>query len=142
MTLEERFSRALHNTARAWRLALDRRLKDLGVGQAGWMTIATVAKATEPLSQSELANRLGVENPTVVSMVDRLVKAGLLLREPSTSDRRIKYLVLTDAGQQLYQRVRAEADAFRIELLHDIDPTLLATMTNVLETLQSRAEQA
>ena len=30
-SIEDRFSAALHNTARSWRQALDRRLKDLGV---------------------------------------------------------------------------------------------------------------
>ena len=43
--LQERFSTALHNTARAWRQAVDRRLKFLGVSQASWMTIAVAAKA-------------------------------------------------------------------------------------------------
>ncbi|MFC3532921.1 MarR family winged helix-turn-helix transcriptional regulator [Vogesella facilis] len=142
MTTEERFARALHNTARSWRLAVDRRLKDLGIGQAGWMAIATIAKASEPLSQSELASRLGVENPTVVAMVDRLVKAGLLLRQPSPNDRRIKLLALTAQGEQLYLRVRTEADALRLDLLADIDPALLAQVTTLLELLQQRAEQA
>ena len=41
--LAERFSGALHNTSRAWRQALDRRLKYLGVSQASWMTIAGIA---------------------------------------------------------------------------------------------------
>ena len=87
--LEERFADALHGTARSWRLAVDRRLKNLGVSQASWMTIAVAAKARSPLSQSELADRLGVEGATMVSMVDRLVKAGLIVRQPSKTDRRI-----------------------------------------------------
>ena len=33
-----------------------------------------------PLSQSELAERLGVEGATMVAMMDRLVKAGLVAR--------------------------------------------------------------
>src|ERR1700685_3429443 len=85
--LEERFSGALHNTSRAWRQALDRRLKFLGVSQASWMTIAVAAKAKGPLSQSELAQRLDVEGATMVAMVDRLVKAGLGVREPSMTGR-------------------------------------------------------
>ena len=95
--LEERFSGALHNTSRAWRQALDRRLKYLGVSQASWMTIAVAAKAPRPLSQSELADRLGVEGATMVAMVDRLVKAGLVMREPSITDRRVKRVALTPA---------------------------------------------
>src|SRR5258706_10338009 len=107
--LEERFSGALHNASRAWRQALDRRLKYLGVSQASWMTIAVAAKALQPLSQSELAEKLGVEGATMVAMVDRLVKAGLVKREPSTADRRIKRGVVTEAGQRLVDTGQTEA---------------------------------
>src|ERR1700723_3792281 len=105
--IQERFSSALHNTSRSWRQALDRRLKFLGVSQASWMTIAVAAKAQEPLSQSELADRLAVEGATMVAMVDRLVKAGFVNREPSTTDRRVKRVVLTAAGMKIYEKVKA-----------------------------------
>jgi MarR family transcriptional regulator, transcriptional regulator for hemolysin len=137
--LEERFSGALHNASRAWRQALDRRLKYLGVSQASWMTIAVVAKAHEPLSQSELAQGLGVEGATMVAMVDRLVKAGFVLREPSATDRRVKRVVLTAAGTALYNKVRTEAIAFRKELLAGIDPKKLLAATELLENLQGIA---
>jgi MarR family transcriptional regulator for hemolysin len=138
--LQERFSGALHNTSRAWRQALDRRLKYLGVSQASWMTIAVAAKARGPLSQSELADRLAVEGATMVAMVDRLVKAGLVIREPSTTDRRVKRIVLTEAGNLLYSKVLTEAAAFRKELLADLDPQKLLIATEFLEGLQGVIE--
>jgi MarR family transcriptional regulator for hemolysin len=140
--LEERFSGALHNTSRAWRQALDRRLKYLGVSQASWMTIAVAAKARLPLSQSELADCLGVEGATMVAMVDRLVKAGFVIREPSTTDRRVKRIVLTQSGNLLYDKVRAEAAAFRKELLANVDPKKLLAATELLEGLEGVIETA
>jgi len=141
-TLEERFSLALYNTARTWRQAVDRRLKDLGVGQASWLAIAVLACAGEPLSQTELAHRLAVEGATMVATVDRLVKAGFVLREPSPTDRRVKLIVLTAAGIRLYERVKTEADAFRGELLANIDAGKLRVATKLLETLQATIESA
>jgi MarR family transcriptional regulator for hemolysin len=140
--LEERFANALYGTARAWRQAVDRRLKYLGVSQASWMTIAVAAKAREPLSQSELADRLAVEGATMVAMVDRLVKAGLVQREPSTADRRIKRVVLTEAGYRLFEAVKTEAAAVRKELLSKLDPKKLEAVTDVLEALQGMIETA
>jgi MarR family transcriptional regulator, transcriptional regulator for hemolysin len=140
--LEERFATALHGTARSWRQAIDRRLKFLGVSQASWTTIAVAAKARRPLSQSELAERLAVEGATIVAMVDRLVKSGLVTRELSTTDRRIKRVVITEAGYRLYDRVKAEAAAVRKELLAKIDPVHLDTATRVLEELQGMIEAA
>lgn len=138
--LQFRFSSALHTTARAWRQALDTRLKDLGVSQAGWMTIAMVAKADAELSQKQLADLLGVEGPTIVAMVDRLVTAGLVLRAPSPLDRRVKLIRLTDAGQAMYGKVKQRADAFRSTLLSDIDPATLLAATTLLEQLQADIE--
>jgi MarR family transcriptional regulator for hemolysin len=140
--LEERFSNALHGTARAWRQAIDRRLKYLGVSQASWMTIAVAAKARQPLSQSELADRLAVEGATMVAMVDRLVKAGLVKRQPSTADRRIKRVVVTEAGYRLFDTVKAEAAAVRKELLSKVDPKRLEAATELLEALQGMIEAA
>jgi len=132
--LEERFSDALHSTSRSWRQAVDRRLKYLGVSQASWMTIAIAAKARSPFSQSELADKLGVEGATMVAMIDRLVKAGLVVREASTTDRRVKRVVLTPAGLKIYEK--AEAAALRRELLSNIDPKKLLMATELLEGLQ------
>jgi MarR family transcriptional regulator for hemolysin len=140
--LEERFSNALHGTARAWRQAIDRRLKYLGVSQASWMTIAVAAKARQPLSQSELADRLAVEGATMVAMVDRLVKAGLVKRQPSTADRRVKRVVVTEAGYRLFDTVKAEAAAVRKELLSKMDPKKIEAATELLEALQGMIEAA
>jgi MarR family transcriptional regulator for hemolysin len=138
--LDERFSSALHNTSRAWRQAVDRRLKYLGMSQASWMTIAFAAKASAPLSQSELADRLGIEGATMVAMVDRLVGAGLVRREASTTDRRIKHVVPTAAGLELFEKVKTEAAAVRSELLTDIDSKKLLAATELLERLQEKID--
>ena len=141
-TVEERFSAALHNTARGWRLVVDRRLKDLGMSQASWLTIAMAAKAKAPLPQIELANRVGVEGATMVAMLDRLASSGLIVRVPSAADRRVKLVTVTPDGAKLYDKVRTEADTVRRQLLGGIDPTLLLAATELLEALQNVVEDA
>ncbi|HJV01788.1 MAG TPA: MarR family transcriptional regulator [Burkholderiaceae bacterium] len=139
-SIEDRFSAALHTSARGWRLAVDRRLKHLGISQASWMAIAIVAKAATPLSQTRMAAMVGVEDPTMVATIDRLVKAGYALRTPSPTDRRVKLVMLTDAGQDIYRTLKAESDVLRAELLRNIDPQALQLATEVLETLQAGIE--
>jgi len=121
-------------TARSWRHAVDCRLKGSGLRQASWMTIAAAAKARAPLSQSVREGRLGVEGATVVSMVDRLVKAGFAVSQTSETDRRVKHVVLTENGDRLYATVRAVAAGVRKELLAHIDAEL-AQATDLLERL-------
>jgi|SRR6185369_8303988 len=140
-SIEERFTAALHGTARTWRLAVDRRLKSLGMSQAAWMTVAMAAKSKEPLAQIELAQRVGVEGATMVAMLDRLAKAGLVVRTPSLTDRRVKLVTLTPQGEALYARVRSEGAAVRRRVLTGIDPKRLALATELLEQIQAAVEE-
>jgi MarR family transcriptional regulator for hemolysin len=139
--LGERFSAAVHGTARGWRLLIDKQLKHLGIGQAGWMTIAMIAKSHDPMSQRALADLVGVEGPSMVSMLDRLEREGLVTRAPSPTDRRVKLVHLTEAGTVLYQQVREQAGAVRAALLGDIDPDQLKAATDLLELLRTRIEE-
>jgi MarR family transcriptional regulator, transcriptional regulator for hemolysin len=138
--MDERFTGAVHNCARIWRLAIDKRLKHLGIGQSGWMTIAMIAKAAEPLSQRALADLVGVEGPSMVSMLDRLERDGLVERVASPTDRRVKLVQLTDAGATVFAEVKKEALAFRAALLDGVDPDELAAATRLLERLRQRIE--
>jgi MarR family transcriptional regulator for hemolysin len=117
-------------------------LKHLGLGQAGWLAVAILAKADGLLSQSELADRVGVEGATMVAMIDRLVKRGLVERQPCSKDRRVKRVALTEAGWALYATVKAEADTFRREVLKKVDEEALLKATELLERLREAAEAA
>ena len=134
--LQEGFALALHESARAWRHALDRRLKSLGLSQASWMSIAFLARAKTPLTQSELAHCLSVEGPTVVAMVDRLQRAGLVRREIAPEDRRVRRVVLTADGLSVYAEVRRVAGDFRREMLDGLDAAELQQATDLLQRLQ------
>jgi MarR family transcriptional regulator for hemolysin len=133
--LEERFSKALNHTSRAWRRALDVRLKNLGVGQAGWRALSQVAKAGSPLSQTNLADQLAIEGSSMATMLDRLVAAGLLTRARSAADRRIKLILMTTRGCSLFAQLCAEAELFRTSTLSDIDFQALGAATALLELI-------
>lgn len=141
VSIEDRFALALHSTARTWRQGVDRRLRHLGVSQAGWLAITTIAKTKSAFSQIELAHALGVEGPSLVTLIDRLVKSGLVERHPSQTDRRVKHVVLTKAGRELYANVRSEASRYRQEVLSGVDRDRLLDVTQLLEALQSRIEE-
>lgn len=51
------------------------------------------------LTQRELANRLGIEPPTVTKMLQRMEQTGLIRREPDPADARLSRVSLTDHGR-------------------------------------------
>jgi DNA-binding MarR family transcriptional regulator len=134
--LDERFENALRNTATAWRQAVDRRLRRLGISRVGWMTIEAAMQARSPLSQSILADTLAVSRPSMVHTIDRLVKDGLVKREAAASDRRLKRIVVTDAGAHLYSLLKDEVAAVRRQMLAIVELEKLVHLTEFLEKVQ------
>ncbi|MEM7058549.1 MAG: MarR family transcriptional regulator [Pseudomonadota bacterium] len=66
------------------------------------------------LSMVDLAAATVLPAPSLVGIVDRLEKRGLVSRIRSESDRRLVYLVATDQGRALYADVEP-----RISAIHD-----------------------
>jgi MarR family transcriptional regulator, organic hydroperoxide resistance regulator len=58
-----------------------------------------------PIAMSELAGILGCDNSNVTGIVDRLEYRGLVERRPAERDRRVKLLLLTDAGRELREEL-------------------------------------
>lgn len=134
-TQELNFSRLLHLTAHAWRQAVDRRVKDNGLSMSSWMAVATIAIQETPITQKALAQALGLEDASVVPLIDRLVKQQLVERVQPAEDRRKRLLHVTPLGDELYRDLKIQADALRSELLADIDPGELQITQRVLQQL-------
>lgn len=134
------FTQILHESARSWKQALELRLKKSGLSQAGWLTVAAVVQASHPLSQTELSRILGVQTATMVPMIDRLIKAGLIERLASEHDRRINYISSTKAGRDLYKKIQKQADILREEITAEISAEDLKIATSVLEKIQKASE--
>ncbi len=61
---------------------------------------------TDPMPMRNLAANLRCDNSYVTTIVDNLEEAGIARREAHATDRRIKVIVLTDAGRTLARRAR------------------------------------
>ena len=73
---------------------------DLHPAQAG-----ALLQLDSPLPMTELAALLACDNSNVTGLIDRLEARGLVARQPSSQDRRVKHVVLTAAGRRLRERM-------------------------------------
>ena len=137
----ETFGHLLHGTARTWRQKLDERLKPMGLSQAKWRTLMHLSLSEDPLTQAEIAGRLGVEEPTVVTLLYRLEKEGWITRNSSPHDRRCNMVLLGRRAQRVIAQITATADKLRHELLADIPQADLQTCMKVLARVRERAEK-
>ncbi|HET9418112.1 MAG TPA: MarR family transcriptional regulator [Chthoniobacterales bacterium] len=137
----EIFGPLLHGTARAWRLKLDERLKPMGLSQAKWRTLLHLSIAPEALTQTEIAERLGIEEPTLVTLLHRLEREGWVKRANAAHDRRCKLVLLGRRAQSVISHINAAADELRHELLADVAASELQTCIDVLTRIRARAEK-
>jgi DNA-binding MarR family transcriptional regulator len=77
----------------------------------------SVIVATPYLDQNATAFLAGVERTTIVGVINRLVRKGLVRRTLSKSDRRVRLLQPTRAGVMFVQRVRQDIDRIGARLL-------------------------
>ena len=85
-----------------------RTLARLDIRPAQYSVLAVI-EANPGLSQSDLADFLGIERARLARMLDRLEKRELAKRKASPRDRRSHALYLTREGQKVLKRVKALA---------------------------------
>lgn len=135
------FGPMLHGAARAWRLKLDQRLKPLGMSQAKWRTLLHLSLADQPITQAEIAARLGIEEPTLVTLLHRLERDHWVVRKSAKHDRRCKTVHLGTRAHRVISTINAAAAELRHDLLADIPLDELRTCLRVLQKVYTKAEQ-
>jgi MarR family transcriptional regulator for hemolysin len=141
MTDDETFGPLLHGTARAWRLKLDERLKPMGLSQAKWRTLLHLSLAGDALTQAEIADRLGIEEPSLATLLHRLENEGWIIRRASPHDRRCKMVLLGQRAQRVISQINAAAKKLRHELLENVSQADLRTCMRVLTQIYEKAER-
>ncbi len=119
---------------RAFYRSLERRTLVLGVSSGQWPFLRVLWNE-EGMTQRELSRRVGMQEPTTVTALNSLARAGLVRREPSTEDRRKIHVFLTAKGRLLREQMMvcvAEVNEIASE---GIDPEDMNTLRRVLAKL-------
>ncbi|MEN2978137.1 MarR family transcriptional regulator [Tistrella bauzanensis] len=126
--------------ARSWRSVLDARLAPHGLTQSRWRVLNVVSTTSRPLTQRELADRLAIEAPTLVRLLDRLEADGLVERRPDGQDRRRKVIGLGPKAAPATDAIAREIAAVRADLLGGLTDDQIAQALLVLDAVQGAAE--
>lgn len=95
----------------------------------------TVIEANPGLSQTQVADALGIQKSNFVAMIGGLEKRGLVRREASPSDRRTYRLFLTDGGTHLVGQLHAMAESHERRLAAIIGQADYAALFKPLHAL-------
>ncbi|MBE0417116.1 MAG: winged helix-turn-helix transcriptional regulator [Coriobacteriia bacterium] len=134
LSLSMRTFAAFHQTVLAHRQLLMRSMRERGMHPGQAFCVAEISHH-EGITQSELAESLGVSRPTVSVMLQKLEKAGVIERRTDADDQRFTRLYLTEEGRTRYRTMHTILDEFTatiIEPMSESDRTELVRLLGIL----------
>ena len=90
----------------------------------------------EELSQTELADRLGMRKAATGTLIEGLEDKGLVERRRSQEDRRLQLVSITDAGRQVVDEVDHMAEELGTEYRRGIKRSERRQFVSVLQRLR------
>jgi DNA-binding MarR family transcriptional regulator len=125
---------ALHRATHATLTALQARLAGLNLTASEISALAILATG-HPRSIGELAAATATKPTTLTSVLDRLVRRGLVVRQLDPADRRSFLVSLTQDGRPVADRARAEMGALERAALAAVTSADLAGFRVVTQAI-------
>ncbi len=135
------FSQGLTFVARRWRNLMNEELRAAGQSQARWGTLYWITVFGDTVNQTELAERIGVEQQTLGRVLRDLESAGVITRVSGDGDRRAKVIRLTAAAEPLMRKINAIQDRVRAQLLNGISRRELEGCMGVFAKILSNIDR-
>jgi DNA-binding MarR family transcriptional regulator len=88
-----------------------------------WLVLALISGDQAPRTQLDIATQLGIDKSTLVPLLDRLEREGLIVRTTSERDRRVRIPRATPAGVKIVEQVAIARDAAINDRLAAIPPS-------------------
>ena len=89
----------------------------------GLFGVLVIIEANPDLKQSELAHAAHLDRSTVVTVIDNLVRRGLVERRVALHDRRSNAIRLTEAGATLLRKLKRQVAQHEKRLLQNFSAT-------------------
>ena len=100
--------------------------------------MAALRRAKVELTMSELSRRLLVSNGNTTTVVDRLELDGFVTRTPSSADRRVVHVALTETGRRHFDELAAEHEARLDSLFAGVSASEVDVLEELLQRLTPR----
>jgi MarR family transcriptional regulator for hemolysin len=123
-------------TSHAFERALNDELTPHGITYRQWQVLGWLALEGE-LSQVALAERMRIEPPTLVGILDRMEKAGWIRRRGCTDDRRRKLVSPTPSAKPIWAKVVECARRVRSESAAGLSAEELSQLKASLEKIRA-----
>ena len=129
------------DVSRLMRRVYDRRVEPLGLTRAQWRVLVHLFRR-DGVRQTELANILEIEKPTLGRLVDQLEKKGWVDRRVDETDMRARLLVVSAAAHRLIGEMDSLAGTVEEDALRGIPEGDARRLTDLLLTIKRNLSEA
>lgn len=127
-------------TAHVFERAINQELSPEGITFRQTQVLAWQALEGKALSQAELAERMNIEPPTLVSVLDRMERDGLLVREVCPSDRRKNLIRLLPKAESVWKTIVDCSERVRERAVSDLTQEEVDTLHQLLGRVQANLQ--
>lgn len=105
-----------------------------------WTVLRTIYENPD-LSNKEMAELCGKDQPTLTRIIDLLIKKDLAERVTNSSDRRALRLQITKKGKDKIQEIAPRVAEFRMQAWKNLNEDDFAHFTRILNTIYDNLTQ-
>ena len=132
----------IKSAAKAFETAFDLQLRHrVGITVSQSRVIGTLVLVKNGMTQKEIADRIGIEAPTIVPIIDKMEEQGMVERKPDPKDRRINLILLTSKSEGLWESiVECALELEKISCNKVLPEELEITKNNILRITQNLSD--
>lgn len=135
------FCANLRRASRAVTRIYEEEFRSAGFTGATQFHVLTVLKRTGPVRQQELGRLLDIDETTIVRTLKPLFQKGWLVHEEG-EDRREKWIILTPAGREQYERARPAWERAQARLKKVLPRAMWDSLIESLPKIAELSERA
>jgi MarR family transcriptional regulator for hemolysin len=136
--MQREVAQKLPLVTRAWRQLADAALAEFRVSNSMAWCLIYLDRLGPEARQIDLAQAIGITQPSTVRVLDQLELGGLIERAQNPDDKRSNRLALTPAGSDLVAKIEDRLAELRGELFAGVADADVETMLRVLDLLSRR----
>ena len=126
----------LTRTARVVSRAFDDALAAAGGSVPVWLILISL-KTERLANQRRLAEAIGIQGATLTHHLNAMEASGLVTRRRDPTNRRVHLVELTQAGEALFEHLRAAAIAFDRQLRSGLADEEITALRRLLDRLRA-----
>jgi MarR family transcriptional regulator for hemolysin len=138
-TSDEPLVSLISGAAKLLSRTFDDALTAAGGSTSTWLVLQALKNA-DHRTQGDLARAIGLREPTLTYHLDTLRRRGFVTRQREEGNRRVQRVVVTEAGEQLFLRLRRAAASFDGRLRAGLGDDEVTELRRLLAQLTENAQ--